>query len=99
MKLKRIVSSVLLIIILLLGISFAIINADPVLVNYYVASGSIPLSLLLVYTLGIGVVLGFLTMLGSWLTLKLENHSLKQTIKQTKHSLSNALSVTTNPQN
>lgn len=93
MKIKYIISSLFLIIILLLGLSFATINANSVSVNYYLGIKLIPLSLLLVYTLGVGILLGFLTTVIPLLKLKKENHTLKNTLKK-EHSLQNTSSLT-----
>jgi len=47
---------------ILLGLSFALLNAEMVTVNYYVGQSSLPLSLLLVCTLGLGILLGLMFM-------------------------------------
>jgi putative membrane protein len=80
MKLKRIISYVLLLLILLLGLSFAALNADPVEISYYVGKSMTPLSLLLVYTLGLGILLGLFTTLIPLFKLKRENRALKNAI-------------------
>jgi putative membrane protein len=83
MRIKRIISYIFLLLILLLGLSFAALNADPVSINYYVGKGTYPLSLLLVCTLGIGILLGFLACLFPLLKLKKENRTLRSTIAKT----------------
>ena len=83
MKIKRIFSYVFLLCVLLLGVSFAVLNAESVNVDFYLGKRTIPLSLLLVYTLGIGIFLGLLTPLISLLKLKKENHALKNTLAKT----------------
>lgn len=80
MKIKRIVSYLFLLCILLLGLSFAALNADTVNINYYLGKSAIPLSLLLVYTLGIGIFLGLVTSLIHLLKVKKENRLLKNTL-------------------
>lgn len=80
MKIKRILTYLFLLIILLLGVSFAAINANSVPINYYLGVKNVPLSLLLVYSLGIGILLGFLVTLFPLLKLKHENRSLKRTL-------------------
>jgi putative membrane protein len=82
MKLKKIISYIFLLLLLLLGLSFAALNADPIAINYYLGKSEIPLSLLLIYALGIGILLGLLSTLIPLLKLKKENHSLKKTLKK-----------------
>jgi|JI10StandDraft_1071094.scaffolds.fasta_scaffold23832_3 putative membrane protein len=96
MKIKKFITYLSLLIILLLGVSFATLNAEPVAVNYYLSTGHIPLSLLLVYALGIGILLGLLATIIPLLKLKTENRSLKKTIKKADTTLSNP-SISTEP--
>lgn len=95
MKLKRIIAYLFLLIILLLGLSFAAINANPVTVNYYLGTASVSLSLLIVYTLGIGIVLGFVTLIIPWFKLKRENRMLKNTIKKVEKQITPATNINT----
>lgn len=83
MKIGNIIFYVFLLLILLLGLSFAALNATLVSINYYLGISNIPLSLLLVYVLGLGILLGLLTTVFPLLKLKRENHSLKKTLKKT----------------
>lgn len=82
MKIKRIVTYLILLLVLLLGISFAGINAKLVTFDYYFNSTEITLSLLLAYTLGIGILLGFLSALFSIIQLKNKNRKLKNQLKK-----------------
>lgn len=56
----RIFTFILLLIILFFGISFAILNAKVVELNYYFGTVQLPLSLLLGITLIVGAVVGWL---------------------------------------
>ncbi|HVV68416.1 MAG TPA: LapA family protein [Gammaproteobacteria bacterium] len=82
MKVMRIISYVLILLIILLGITFAVRNDTPVTLDYYLGNTKIALSLLMVYCLGIGIILGFLTTIYPWFKLKNRNRSLKNHIKQ-----------------
>lgn len=53
-----------------LGVSFACLNASKVTLNFFISTYEIPLSLLLVLTLGIGILVGFIVMLLSHLKFK-----------------------------
>lgn len=48
--------------VMVLGVSFSILNATPVTLNYYIGTSSLPLSLLLVFVLALGFFLGALVL-------------------------------------
>lgn len=83
----RIISYIIAIILILFGLSFALLNASPVKLNYYVGSIDISLSLLLVLTVGLGILIGFIVALGRILKLKNKNYQLKSRLKQVEHEL------------
>lgn len=60
----RIVSLLLLLVVVLLGLSFAVLNAEPVQVQYYLGEARIPLSLAMVLSLIVGAILGVLATFG-----------------------------------
>lgn len=78
----RIFSYIILLIIIILGVTFAVLNAELVKLNYYFGSIEISLSLLLVLSLGIGVIIGLLLALKSILKLKRKNYQLRKESKQ-----------------
>lgn len=81
----RIFSFIIVIFILLLGITFAVMNATPVTLHYYVGTKTFSLSLLLALCFGGGVLLGFLLMLWPLLKQKHVNRRLtKQLQSETK---------------
>lgn len=57
----RIFTLIIVLIMLLLGISFAVLNADLVTIKYYFGIAHMPLSLLLAIVLIVGVLIGLLT--------------------------------------
>lgn len=77
----RIFSYFFLFIVVLLGFTFAVLNAEPVNLNYYVGARSISLSLLLVLCVGIGVLVGLLITFVSIIRVKRENRQLKNALK------------------
>ena len=87
----RIISYIILLIIILAGITFAILNAELVTLNYYFGAGKISLSLLMVLCLGIGVLLGLLTALWPILRLKRKNYRLKSQLKQLEKDRASSL--------
>lgn len=74
----RILKLLLILIIMMLGAVFAVLNAEPVAFNYYFGSRELPLSLIITAALGAGVLIGVLSGIGMLFGLKRENVSLKQ---------------------
>lgn len=85
----RIITTIILLLIILLGITFASLNSAPVVVNYYLGSCTLPLSLLLVFVLGCGALLGMLANLPILIRLKRENMSHTHRIKLIEKELAN----------
>ena len=56
----RIIRYLFIFILLILALTFALLNANPVEINYYIGAGKLPLSLLLVITFAIGCMVGLL---------------------------------------
>ncbi len=54
----RVISYIVILILLIVGITFAILNAGDVVVDYYVNKISLPLSLLIALTFVIGALCG-----------------------------------------
>lgn len=77
----RLFTYIFLLLIALLGISFACLNADNVTIHYFFNTTNIPLSLLLVVTLALGIGLGLLISLLTYFRLKGENIRLQRKIK------------------
>jgi putative membrane protein len=74
----RVLKLVVIIIIMMLGASFAVLNAEPVRFNYYFDSTELPLSLIVTTALGTGVLLGILSGFGLVVGLKRQNVTLKR---------------------
>ncbi|MHB2040103.1 MAG: LapA family protein [Acidiferrobacteraceae bacterium] len=80
---KRFFYLLLAVIILFLGLSFAYKNAGVVELNYYLGiHWSSPLSLMLLITLSLGVLLGFIASLGMIVRLQ---RQLSQARKEIRH--------------
>ncbi len=74
----RIFSILILSLIALIGISFAVLNAHPVKVNYYLGAEEMPLSLLLFLSLVVGIIIGLLSLYPRIVRLKLELRRLRR---------------------
>ena len=79
----------LLLLIILLGMSFAILNAEPVTINYYIASQKMPLSLILVIALGFGLILGMLLSLKVYFRGKTKQRALMHRVKMAEKEVEN----------
>lgn len=80
--LKGIIS--LLIIIFLLALAFAIgsQNEAVVTVNYLIAKAQLRISTLIAISLAVGVIIGLLIMLTSWLSLRVKLTSTRSRLKK-----------------
>jgi putative membrane protein len=85
----RLIKLFIIILIIILGAVFAVLNADPVEINYYFGRQEIPLSLILTIALGLGVVLGVLVGMVRVLGLKRELHSLKRRSQMVSEEVNN----------
>lgn len=85
----RILGLVFFIIVILLGISFAVLNAEEVKLNYYFGTTSLPLSLVTVIAFAIGAILGILVSLFLILRLKSQNAKLRRTIRNAEKEVKN----------
>ena len=85
----RIIRLVFFFIILLLGLSFAVLNADPVKLDYYFGSWQAPLSLLLVTAMTLGVAFGILACMGILLRLKREVGKLRKSAQLAQEEITN----------
>ncbi|MCU7914604.1 MAG: LapA family protein [Candidatus Thiodiazotropha sp. (ex Gloverina cf. vestifex)] len=85
----RIIKLSLLMIVMLLGVVFTVLNAEPVQFNYYFGNHQIPLSLIMTGALGAGALLGVLSCMGLMFGLKRENLSLKRQSQMASQEVNN----------
>ncbi len=84
----RILSFISFFIIILCAISFALLNAESVTINYFFGVRTLPLSLLLVLALFLGCLLTFLVQLKILLAQQYKIHTLNKTVKRFSQELS-----------
>lgn len=87
MKIQRLLLYLFLLILVVVAVTFAATNAQNVTLHYYVGAANVSLALLLVYSLGIGIFLGFFALLFPWMKLKNENRQLKNRMRQAEKKL------------
>ena len=89
----KVFTYIFVIAIILFGVSFTVLNADPVKLNYYFGVREISLSLLLAFTLIIGAVLGIIVLLSPLFRLKTENYRLRQKLTGIEQEVENLRSI------
>lgn len=85
----RAVMTSFLVIVVLLGITFACLNATPVEINYYVGAQYIPLSLLLAFSLAVGACIGLLIGLSMYCRAKCQSRHLQKRLHLVEKEISN----------
>ncbi|QMT60442.1 MULTISPECIES: LapA family protein [unclassified Legionella] len=89
----RILMLVIYILLIIIGVSFAALNATSVDVNLYFKTITIPISVLMTIMLGIGIVVGFILFIGRYWRLKAECHKIKNQLKLTEKEIKNLRSI------
>jgi putative membrane protein len=77
----RLLGFLLLVILVVLGLSFAVLNSESVALNYYFGARDIPLSMIVVVSLVAGAVTGVLVSLGTIVRLKQQAGSLRRRLR------------------
>ncbi len=86
---KRIIFLLFFLVVLVVGLSFAVINLEPVKVNYYLGSVEMPLALLIVLSIAVGGLLGVLATMGKIVGAKGEAVRLRRTLHDAQKQLEN----------
>ncbi len=89
----RIFSYIFLLLIILLGISFAVLNSGMVSINYYIGHKMMPLSLLVVLVFAAGCLLGILVGMLLLVKAKLKSYRLKQQLKWAEKEIENLRAI------
>lgn len=77
----RLLGFLLLLVLVVLGLSFAVLNAEPVALNYYFGYRDIPLSMIVVLSLVAGALIGVLVSAGLILRLKQQAAGLRRKLR------------------
>ncbi|MFA5960321.1 MAG: LapA family protein [Tatlockia sp.] len=89
----RVLILICYVVLILLGVSFAALNASSVQVNFYFKTMTMPISVLMVFTLGIGLLLGVLLFLYRYWRLKMDCLKLKHQLKMTEKEIKNLRAI------
>ncbi|MFZ5592819.1 MAG: LapA family protein [Pseudomonadota bacterium] len=85
----RIINLITFLVVLTIGLAFAVLNAEPVEIDYYFGSWRLSLSLVIVFSLLIGVLAGVVASLGFVFRLKREISALRKLGKLADEELAN----------
>ncbi len=89
----RIITYILLLLIIILGITFALLNHSPVTFNYYLGQLVLPLSMLLIISFAFGSLLGLLVSLWIYIKLKISNFRLHKHLKVAEKEIENLRAI------
>lgn len=89
----RIVMIMFYLLLILVGVSFAGLNASSVPVNVYFTTLHMPISVLIILTLGLGILLGLMLFLGRYWRLKSEHRKIKNQLKLTEKEIRNLRAI------
>ena len=92
---RRIMTIILFVIVLMLGAGFSAINLTPVDINYYLGVLSLPLSMVIIAAIILGSILGALALSTSILRLKYENRRLRKKLISSEQDI-NSLRILPN---
>lgn len=85
----RITAYLFLILLVLLALTFAGLNAEPVTINYYLGKTELPLSLFAILSFILGGLLGLLMACAIYIKLKYANRRLRHRLKLVEEELIN----------
>ncbi len=85
----RVTGFIILLAVLVFGLFFGLLNAEPVKLDYYLGSRELPLSLVLVCTLLLGALIGAFASVSMVLRYRRKIGRLEKEIRGSKRELSN----------
>lgn len=89
----RIIGFIVILLIILVGVSFAMLNSQAVHFNYYIGEHDIALSLLLAATLLVGIILGWLVMLSRLFSRHLLIRRLRKRVRLAEQEIKNLRNI------
>lgn len=89
----RLIVSILILLLVLVGLAFAVVNAKPVELNYFLGTREVPLAMTLVLTLVFGACVGIFFSLGMMVRLKRETLRLRRQIQLTEQEVVNLRNI------
>jgi putative membrane protein len=77
----RLIGFLFVVALVVIGLSFAVLNSQPVSLNYYFGYRDIPLSMIVVLSLAAGAVIGVLVSAGIIIRLKAQTGQLRRRLR------------------
>lgn len=94
---RRVIGLVLILAVLVAGLFFGLLNADPVTLDYYISTRSLPLSVLLVLAVVVGAILGIVAALAHILRLRREVRRLRRDMRRREAELERTRALRSHP--
>lgn len=92
----KVIKFILVIIFLIIGAAFAIINDQPVELDLYFLVTSLPLSLILLLAVGVGILLGAVVSAFYFMRIRKENANLRRQAHLVEQEVKNLRSLPIN---
>jgi len=90
---SKILYAIAIVLVALIGVVFAILNAETVQINYYFGSKETPLSLAIILSMLLGAILGLLASLGLILKSKREVAKFKRLADVAEKEITNLRAI------
>lgn len=90
---SKIIYASIILVVILLGVIFAVLNAEPVQLNYYFDSLNMPLSLAMILSMFIGALLGVLASIGVILKGRKEMARLRKAADMAEKEIANLRAI------
>ena len=85
----RVIGLIFILVLLVFGLSFAVLNAEPAQINYYFGIRQMPLSLVLVIAFVVGALFGAVINVGMILRLKRQIFRLRKEVRVSEKEVKN----------
>ncbi len=85
----RVIGLIFILVVLVFGLTFGIMNAESVQIDYYFGIGQMPLSLILVIAFVVGALFGAVVNVGMILKLKRQIFKLRKEVRVTEKEVRN----------
>lgn len=90
---KRILNIVFYLLLIILGLVFAVLNSELVALNYYFGSHDVHLSIVMVISVCIGALIGVLVSLAQIMKARREISKLKKSVQLTEKEVANLRTI------
>ncbi len=89
MSMKRLLTFLFILVLLVFGLSFTVLNANDVVLNYYFATVELPLALVILGALTLGALLGLFASISLVLAGKADVARLHRKVQMTEKEIKN----------